>query len=254
MSGDLDGLRVLQIGDLHVRRRPGERSAIAQLIEGVARTPVDLVLLVGDYMHRTGHEDAAIEVLERLLERLDARLGVFGVFGNHDSPAFCERAERLGGVRWLVSESVRVERGLRLVGASFPEDFASAVLGEKAKNEKRKASKQELVLGLCHYPNELIAASELGIDVLFAGHTHGGQWRLGRRLSPHTSCDLPWHQASGVLRYRQSLCVISRGLGEAVFEQRVCCPRHAPLVTLRAGAIAGPVDARSDVVRRVVVW
>ncbi len=247
VSPDLDGLRVLQIADLHVRRPLGERSTIGELIRGVAQTPVDLALLNGDFMHRPGHEKRALEVLERLINALDAKLGVFGVFGNHDSGPFQEQARKLEGVQWLLNRAASPCKGLRLVGASYPEDLASAVLdGARAKNE--------LVLGLCHYPNELIAASELGVDVLFAGHTHGGQWRLGKRFSPHTSCDLPWHQASGLLRYRQSVCVISRGLGEAVFEQRISCARHAPLVTLRRGPIAGPVDARVDEVRRVTVW
>ncbi len=250
VRGDICGSRVLVIADLHLRRRPGERSAVGELIDAVARTPVDLVLLAGDYMHHPGHEDVALDVLGRLLEGVDASLGVFGIFGNHDSAEFRERANGLKGVRWLLNETVMVSKGLRLVGASFPEDLTRAVLdGPRAPRGGR-----ELVLGLSHYPNELIAASELGIDMLFAGHTHGGQWRIGSRLSPHTSCDLPWHQASGVLRYRQSLCVISRGLGEAVFEQRICCARHAPLVTLRQGAIPGAVDARVDEVRRVMAW
>lgn len=276
----IDGLRILQIADLHVRRRPGPRSPIAELVDAVSRTHADLILLCGDYMHRPGHEDAALEILERLVDASHAKQGIFGVFGNHDTAELEERAAGLG-IRWLLNESVDLG-DLKLVGATFPEDFTGAVLGEgerKAEIKKRKGergaaggsgagkgeagerfgvaghrSSRDLVLGLCHYPNELIAASELGIDILFAGHTHGGQWRLGKRMAPHTSCDLPWHLASGVLRYRNTLCIISRGLGEAMFEARINCPRHAPLITLRQGPIPGPVDARTDVVRQVVGW
>ena len=74
-------------------------------------------------------------------------------------------------------------------------------------------------------------------DLLFAGHTHGGQFRLSPQIAPHTSCDLPMDLAGGILRARQTLCAVSRGLGNAVVELRVNCPPHVPLYTLRSGPL-----------------
>ena len=54
---------------------------------------------------------------------------------------------------------------------------------------------------------------------------------------PHTSSDLPADLATGVLRLRQTLCAVSRGLGQAVIEARFNCPAQAPMYVLRRGEL-----------------
>lgn len=96
-----------------------------------------------------------------------------------------------------------------------------------------------LRLLLSHYPTMLPVASELNIDIMFSGHTHGGQWRLPRRLALYTSCDLPSHLCAGVLRHRDTLAVISRGLGETFVPLRILCPPHLPIFHLTRGPLPG---------------
>ncbi|MCC6284034.1 MAG: metallophosphoesterase [Phycisphaerales bacterium] len=241
----LDGLSVLHIADLHTRRPPRFNHPVRTLIRALPRWPTDLVFLTGDFMDAPGDERVALRVLRDVLDACRARIGVFGVFGNHDSIAFQRAARAQGGVRWLMNDQCTVE-GIRLVGASFPEDLPRAML--------RSASdtRADLTLGLLHYPTEVFAASEFNIPLCFAGHTHGGQVRLSPRLAPHTSSDLPMDQASGVLRVRQTLCCISRGLGEGVVEVRWNCPAQAPLYRLRRGDL--PASPRGGGVTRLASW
>jgi len=245
-SPHLAPLQILHISDLHVRRRPDRGSTIEHLIDAVARTPVDLIFLTGDFMHRPGHEDAALGVLGSLADAARARLGIFAVGGNHDTPALLRRARALRDIRWLHADAIQLDPALCIVGASDPEDLASAITSIEHP--------AGLILALAHVPSQIVPASELGIHVLFAGHTHGGQWRIAPRIAPHTSCDLPMHLASGVLRIGNTLGVVSRGLGEAIYEARINCPRHAPLVTLRNGPMPGNPDAPADELRQVVAW
>jgi len=278
-----EGLRILHISDLHVRRPCGPSSALARLARALERVRVDMVALTGDYMDRPGQERAALGELESLLSKLSGHrepgLGVYGIFGNHDSAAFRRIATReLSRVRWLRNQAVEIpapirprgrshadvgtEDGLRLMGASFPEDLLGCALA-MAEHPGFDDSHQGFTIALVHYPTEVYAARSLGglpgggVDLVLAGHTHGGQIRLGRWYSPHTSSDLPMDRASGLLRLGSTLCAVTRGLGEGVVEARVLCRPQAPIYVLRSAAISGhrttaPIDRER--LERVIAW
>src|SRR5688572_9565680 len=97
VAPELDGLAVLHISDLHVRR---PRARHEDILGAVRETPHDVLALTGDYMVERGDESAAVEVLSLLVRASRARLGVAGVFGNHDTVEFRRRAAALP-VRWL---------------------------------------------------------------------------------------------------------------------------------------------------------
>jgi hypothetical protein len=50
----------------------------------VAGRGPDLLLITGDFINDKNDHRAAMPILKRLLPRLKARLGVFGILGNHD--------------------------------------------------------------------------------------------------------------------------------------------------------------------------
>lgn len=230
---DLEGLAILHISDLHVRRHRPTPPTIAALIDALDQTETDLVVLTGDFMDRPGDEKSALESLRRVVSACRARLGIAGVVGNHDSGVLRERLRELGGVRWLsrASPTWDVVPSLRLIGSEEPEDLFASVLASPQPDP------DALSIGLIHYPSEIYTAAALGIPLVLAGHTHAGQFRVGPKLAPHTSSDLPPDLATGVLRLRQTLCAVSRGLGQAVIEARFNCPPQAPLYVLRRGEL-----------------
>lgn len=228
------GMRVLHVSDPHVRRPRAAESVIGRLIAALPALETDLVVLTGDYMDSPGEELAALGMLEAMAAGFRARLGAFGIFGNHDTPAFARLAVGISGITWLNNEVVDLpEAGVRLVGTSFPEDLLGALV-------RAPAGEGLFPIALVHYPTELYAARTLGLPMVLAGHTHGGQVRLTPTLAPHTSSDLPMNRASGLLRLDRTLCAISRGLGEGVIEARLNCRAQVPLYTLRRAALPGP--------------
>jgi predicted MPP superfamily phosphohydrolase len=249
LPAKLSGLRILHLTDLHIRRGRPISPQIRKTIFALKRTPADLVLITGDSMHRRGDERAALQTLLALSEHWIAPMGAFGIFGNHDSVAFAKLVSQTPElpVTWLNNTSVDVGPQLRLIGASYPEDLYAAYTHPTSPTPTPRFN-----LGLVHYPTELFGAAELGIPIILAGHTHGGQFRLSRNLIPHTSCDLPGRLGTGVLRLRGSLCAISRGLGTALVQVRLNCPSQLPLYILKRGAL--PSSPNPDRIHKVVSW
>jgi predicted MPP superfamily phosphohydrolase len=253
----LEGLTILHVADLHIRAHVSRRRAFREILDALAATPVDLVVLTGDYMDQPGHEEHALAALELLVEA--ARPGVPGgfiaVFGNHDTLDFRHAARRVHAVRWLDNTHADVDLPgrppIRVLGLSWPEDPLAATLALPPGPGAQ--SPVPFCLTLAHMPNVIFPGADLGLPLVLAGHTHAGQVRFGPRSAPHTSSDTPAHLASGVLRLRDTLLCISRGLGEAVFEgARFNCPRQMPRYTLRRAPLpATPDPAR---VTQVIAW
>jgi len=245
----VDGLTILHLTDLHIRRSRPFTPIIRQLLHAVAVTPVDLILLTGDYSNRGGDEEAALLTLRALAAAWRPRLGAFGIIGNHDTPIFVARRHEVPGIVWLNDHPLDLDDApIRLLGANWPEDMLAVAMNAGTTPGGR------LPLTLLHYPSMLPAQATLGLPISFAGHTHGGQFRLGPHWSPHTSCDVPGRMAAGVLRVDDSICAVSRGLGDAVLQLRVLCPPHAPLYTLRRAPLPTLAHANRGEMTRVLAW
>jgi hypothetical protein len=104
---------------------------------------------------------------------------------------------------------------------------------------------------LSHYPMYLPTVADMGVDLMFSGHTHGGQWRVPFAGALYNSSDLPMFLSSGILRHRRTLCVVSRGLGETWLPIRFFCPPHMPLYTLHRGPLPGQ---HTDRLENVQPW
>lgn len=244
----LDGLTILHISDVHVRRTRPLPDSTRRAVRALEATHADLAIFTGDYMNHPGDEDAAMISLRALVGACRARRGVYGIFGNHDTWELRSRARHIPGITWLSADCpfAYPHPGLRLLGVDEPEDLLSALVADRIAQPPapsapdlapRDETFEPLTAALVHYPSEILVGADFNIPVMFAGHTHGGQFRITSRLAPHTSCDLPADRASGILRIRQTLCAVSRGLGNAVVELRLNCPAQIPLYTLRRAAL-----------------
>lgn len=244
----MDGRTVLHISDLHVRRyRPWFRRVVAVC----RRVQPDFVFMTGDYMTWPGDEPAAMKVLADLADALRPRHGTFASFGNHDSAAIKREAPtRLPQITWLDHNAAYLPAfGVTLIGTSTPYDMVSSL--RDARRQEREANHEgdpyRIVLG--HEPTILITCAELGIEWTLAGHTHGGQVRFLFPIALHNSTDLPATHSSGILRCRDSICTISRGLGESYFDVRLFCPPQLPLYILKRGDLPGSFNRRATPVR-----
>ena len=100
---------------------------------------------------------------------------------------------------------------------------------------------QVLSIGVTHAPYQRVLNSFVnqGADVIFAGHTHGGQVRIPGLPALVTNCDIPRDQAQGLSVWRtahaSAFLEVSAGLGTSIYAPvRFACPPEAVVLTLVA--------------------
>ena len=237
----LDGMRIGHVSDTHVRR---PKALHRRIIAELALQRLDLLLLTGDYMTRPGDEPKAVAFLEELTAKVPTRLGAFGVFGNHDTPAIREQLKSLP-VRWLINQSQSLADGaIEVLGFDIDHDYTTDIPSlffdsSVVENESSGGGGRPLRILLSHVPTLLPIAGDMGIDLMFSGHTHGGQCRLPTGHPLTNSTDLPLRLTSGILRHQNTLAIVTRGLGEARLPIRFFCPHQFPVCTLRRGPMLG---------------
>ena len=250
-------ISVLHIGDLHVA--PWQRRKLAW-IRKLGELSPDLVVNTGDNL---GHKDAIGPVLTALKPLLE-RTGVF-VNGSNDyhAPELRNPLAYLGGPS-KVGHGARLEtqrlvggfksagwldlnnrqgraviRGIRInfVGVDDAHDGLDdlATIASSAELE----TNADLVIGVSHAPylRVIDTMATAGVDLMFAGHTHGGQVCIPGFGALVTNCDLPRKNAKGLSSWdvagnRMILNVVA-GLGHSIYAPvRFACRPEVRLLTL----------------------
>jgi len=92
-----------------------------------------------------------------------------------------------------------------------------------------------LRLALLHTPDSHVLATlhKKDVDIVFSGHTHGGQVRLPLIGAIISGCRIKTRFASGLFYLQKMVLYISRGLGEGKYSQFRCyCPPEASIITI----------------------
>jgi hypothetical protein len=222
------GYTILHLSDLHLDM---SEAAVNALIERVTPLEYDLCVLTGDYRYLTfGPYAAALAALARLRPHL--KDPIYAVLGNHDTICFVPGMEDLG-VRVLLNESVRLERGaaaVYLAGIDDAHYFRVDNIHQAAQHVPHDA----MSILLSHTPEPYRNAAHAGFRLMLAGHTHGGQICLPGGIPIITDADCPRAFARGAWRYHDMLGYTSVGAGCSIVEMRFNCRPEVTLHHLRA--------------------
>jgi len=224
LPADLEGLRVVHLTDLHLKR--AWSAAYEQVVGRIREERPDLILITGDLVDDKRDCRPAMPTLTGILEGLEgaSRMGTFGILGNHDGDLLGPNLGRLP-IRMITSQRVVLPFGengaaVELIGLPGPyrRDLTAAFVSSVPA---RRADAVRIVMS--HYPDHLPRCMELGADVLLAGHTHGGQICFPNGFPPITHDGLPRKFAKGIHRVGRTWLVANRGLGFAGLPFRVFC-------------------------------
>jgi len=165
----MEGLRIVQISDLH-----GKEFRDNRLVQKVNSLEPDILVITGDVIDRY-HPDYSY--IERVLGPMRVRLGKFMVCGNNEysfnlSTERMDRSYHKAKVTVLHNRSHRIDYRndhLWLVGVDDPNK------GRDDLNLALKGTDGAPKILLAHSPEIIDKAKACKIDLVLAGHTHGGQ-------------------------------------------------------------------------------
>jgi predicted MPP superfamily phosphohydrolase len=223
-----DGLTILHVSDLHFCGTP-DRVFFQQVMDLCAAWEPDLVAITGDLVDSNHHHRWIVPVLGRLRWRVAA----FGILGNHDwrrDPVLIRRRLRRAGIRVLANNWEQVEvRGepLVVVGHEGPWFQPAPDLTDCPEDIFR--------LCLSHTPDNIRWARQHQVDLMLAGHNHGGQVCLPILGSVFVPSRYGRRYDSGTFHEPPTLLHVSRGLAGKEPLRYNCRPEVAKLVLVRKG-------------------
>jgi len=256
---------VLHISDIHMAPWQKKKQLwISTLAETIKP---DLVINTGDNL---GHPNG----IQQVLDALNTLNGIPGVFVNGSNDLYAPSKRNPLGYLLRPSERHReLDQNKKLDTAKLNNGFEAlgwlnlnnravtikindvilAFVGTDDPHEGRddiaattKSTKElpnsDALIGITHAPYLRVLADlqGLGSEIVFAGHTHGGQvcWPfIGRALV--TNCDLPTKYARGLhsipLKGKQLLLNVCAGLGHSIYAPvRFACRPEVRVITLTA--------------------
>lgn len=209
------GLRIGHLSDLHFTGQL-TKSHYRFVLDRFQELQPDLIAITGDIIDY----EHCLPWFDELLGPLSAPLGKLFILGNHDC--------RIRNIQRVVDGLTSLgftDAGVEVIKLPTPTGLTIEIHGNErpwldrkspaSTQHKPTASEpddQTLRLGLSHAPDQIRWAQELGLDLLLAGHTHGGQVRIpgiGPIVAPSRYGS---RYASGLFLREPTLMHVSRGV------------------------------------------
>jgi uncharacterized protein len=244
-----DGLRLVQISDLHLAGFYRNPAYIRKVVDEVNALKPDLICFTGDMVHNFSEE---VDPFIDLLNELKAPLGKFAILGNHDYGAYFrwdskeQEAANLERVKAQIRASgfdllLNEHRTVSLNGDSLDiigvENWGKPPFPQHGDLERalRGTSPDHPRILLSHDPShwDLQVCEKEDIDLTLSGHTHGMQFgiEIGNfRWSPSRWTYRHW---AGLYSQNGQYLYVNRGLGYTGFPGRVGIRPEITLLTLR---------------------
>ncbi len=220
VSGDVAGLRVLHLSDLHI---DGSRGLGTRLAEACSQLDFDLAVITGDLrLEIKGDFSCVLEEMRPLLAVVrGCKYGAFGVLGNHDELSMVAPLEDMG-LNYLLNESKSIDVGYSRIHVAGTDD--AHFYGTDDINEAlAEVPVDDPCIFLCHSPDLIHDAAERFCDLYLCGHTHGGQICLpgGKPIVSNASVSRRFCSGSWILGGMRGFT--SRGIGFSVIPCRTHC-------------------------------
>ena len=231
---------IAQVSDLH-NTEFGEENT--KLLELLSEIEPHIIVLTGDLID-SRHTD--IEIALDFAGKATQIAPVYYVSGNHEArvPEYEELKMGLAeaGVTVLENQKVQITRdgeSITLMGIqdpSFRTDYLfgdAEVVSKQAISELQNESDGFTVL-LSHRPELFELYVDTGVDLVFSGHAHGGQFRLpfvGGLVAPNQGF-FPKYD-SGQFIEENTTMIVSRGVGNSIIPFRINNPPELVVVELK---------------------
>ncbi len=242
LAPELEGYTIAVLSDLHYGGTFAPGRLIARAVQLANEASPDVIVMLGDYalshtLLRTMSRWLYVWALPRMTEALRALRahdGVIAILGNHDydyEPARVIAWLQSTGARVLVNDCVVITRGNARLGIGGVDDWTHGRVDPDGGCKSLAPGVPRVVLS--HNPDgvfDLARASR--VDLVLAGHTHGGQIVLPFFGAPARHCIVcDASSASGWIARSPVPLYVTTGVG-VVLPPRINCPPEVLVVRL----------------------
>jgi predicted MPP superfamily phosphohydrolase len=249
LNKDLDGLKIVQLSDMHLTSFYRHKKQLQRVITEVNQLNPDLLVNTGDFISYGWRE---FERYDTILSKAKSRYGNFAILGNHDvgtyDPYFTE-ADKNNNI--LIMDSLIKTSGYQVLNDEFKivnigkarVALIGVVTGGRHPHmvhgnlDKAMAGLDsvDLKILLSHDPNHWAEAvtGKTDIDITLSGHTHGMQmgiitkkfrWSPAKYFYPH------WN---GLYTSGRQYQYVNRGLGVLAIPFRIWMPPEITVITVK---------------------
>lgn len=233
---ELEGLRIAVLSDIHVGGWFVRDKKMRLIVDRTNQLQPDLIVILGDYMSGQSWMSDRVEpeVFGPFLRDFRAPLGVYSVLGNHDWWWDGKRVRRgleTNGVRVLDDEVFEVEtRGTSFWLAGLADLWTRP---QHIQETIAKVPEGKPVIALTHNP-DIFPRVPQRVQLLLAGHTHGGQVRfpiIGTAIQPS---DYGQKYVRGQVFENGHHLFVTTGIGTSILPVRFSVPPEIVLLTVRS--------------------
>lgn len=240
IPSDFNDCTIVHISDLH-NKKFGENQI--KLLNKVQSVSPDIIVITGDLIDRRKYDlDIAMTFIKGAVDIAP----VYYVSGNHEawSGKFSFIKESLidSGVNILDNTEFELSKGsssINILGVRDPGFLTSDYLDGTNTNEMAEKLNQWSIdenfkILLSHRPELFDLYCDNGMDLIFTGHAHGGQFRIplvGGLIAPDQGLFPQF--TSGSYNKNSSTMFVSRGLGNSIIPIRIFNRPEIIVVTLK---------------------
>jgi len=234
----LDGLRVVVLADIHVDNWFITDKKLRTIVERTNQLQPELIVILGDYMSGDGWVKRRVdpEVFGPVLKDLRAPLGVYSVLGNHDwwyGGMRVRRGLEQNGIKVLENESAQVDaRGTSLWLVGLADLWTRP---QRIDDVVAHVPEGQPLIALTHNP-DIFPNVPQRVQLVLAGHTHGGQVRFPLIGPVISSSDYGDRWVRGHVFEENHHLFVTTGIGTSIIPVRFGLPPEIVLLTLKSGS------------------
>lgn len=248
---EFDDFSIVQISDLHNAEFGKDNYKLLKMVDDLKP---DIVVITGDLVDG---EKSNFEVALKLIDKLSKKYKIYHVIGNHEEKALLKRYKEKyenyfsqlysKKIINLDNKCVKITKGkssINLYGIVIPLRYYKYLFNKNEKSDLEEdfikdklgnVCKDEYNILLSHTPFYFDKYADWVVDLVLAGHVHGGIIRLpflGGLLSPNREF-FPEYDL-GKYEKDRSVMVLSKGLGGSKVLIRINCRPEVVKITLKS--------------------
>lgn len=171
-------VKVVQLSDIHIQENY-PTTQLEKIVNKVNQEKPDIIVFTGDLFDNYAKYGPADEVTAAL-SRLEAPLGKFAVWGNHDYGGAAAHVypEILAASGFQLLENSGVNVSITNEKSIYLSGLDDSLLGNSSISDTLADRQSDYTILLSHEPDVADMLTDQNIQLILSGHSHGGQVKL----------------------------------------------------------------------------